>query len=148
MVVKDMKAMLKDDETASSGEGEEDAEDSLFKLVRSESAKDRKKRRVNFIVTLAGEEKSYVPQRWSAMMITDKGEGDKFVPQRPEESRDNKASEGEKRDRSVSSEDSVVDKEESTPAEEALAVIVAECEHYELKIDYVAMDQVCTWSHY
>ncbi len=22
------------------------------------------------------------------------------------------------------------------------------CEHYELKIDYVAMDQVCTWSHY
>ncbi len=23
-----------------------------------------------------------------------------------------------------------------------------ECERYELKIDYVAMDQVCTWSHY
>ncbi len=22
------------------------------------------------------------------------------------------------------------------------------CERYELKIDYVAMDQVCTWSHY
>ncbi len=22
------------------------------------------------------------------------------------------------------------------------------CECYELKIDYVAMDQVCTWSHY
>ncbi len=22
------------------------------------------------------------------------------------------------------------------------------CEHYELKIDYIAMDQVCTWSHY
>jgi hypothetical protein len=65
-------------------------------------------------------------QRWSAMMITDKGEGEKFVPQRPGESRDNKASKGEKRDRSVSSEDSGVDKEESAPAEEALAVIVAE----------------------
>jgi hypothetical protein len=23
-----------------------------------------------------------------------------------------------------------------------------DCERYELKIDYVAMDQVCTWSHY
>jgi hypothetical protein len=22
------------------------------------------------------------------------------------------------------------------------------CERYELKIDYVVMDQVCTWSHY
>jgi hypothetical protein len=126
MVVKDMEAMLKEDDATSSGEGEEDVEDSLFKLVRNESAKDRKKRRVNFIVTLAGEEKSYVPKRWSAMMIADKGEGDKFIPQRPGGSGDTKASTGEKRDRSVSSEDSGVDREESTPAEEAIAIVVTE----------------------
>jgi hypothetical protein len=28
------------------------------------------------------------------------------------------------------------------------AVLPAGCERYELKIDYVVMDQVCTWSHY
>ncbi len=27
-------------------------------------------------------------------------------------------------------------------------LISGNCERYELKIDYVAMDQVCTWSHY
>jgi hypothetical protein len=26
--------------------------------------------------------------------------------------------------------------------------VKALCGRYELKIDYVAMDQVCTWSHY
>jgi hypothetical protein len=126
MVVKDMKRMLEDDEATSSGEGEEDAEVSLFKLVRSESAKDRKKRRVNFIVTLAGEEKSYVPQRWSAMMVTDKGEGEKFIPQRPGGSRDKEASTGDKRDRSVSNEALLVDKGDSSPAEEAIAVDISE----------------------
>jgi hypothetical protein len=127
MVVKDMKkAMLKEDDASSSGEAEEYTEDSLFKLIRNESVKDRKKRRVNFIVTLAGEEKSYVPRRWSAMMVTDNGEGDKFVPQRPGGSGETKASTGEKRERSVSSEGSRVDKGESSPAEEAIAITVAE----------------------
>jgi len=27
-------------------------------------------------------------------------------------------------------------------------LVSGECERYELKIDYIAMDQVCTWSHY
>ncbi len=60
------------------------------------------------------------------MMITDKGEGDKFVPQRPGGSRDNKASTGDKRDRSVSDEDLLVDKGDSSPAEEAIAIDISE----------------------
>ncbi len=27
-------------------------------------------------------------------------------------------------------------------------IVSGEYERYELKVDYVAMDQVCTWSHY
>ncbi len=30
----------------------------------------------------------------------------------------------------------------------AVTRVVSFCERYELKIDYVAMDQVCTWSRY
>ncbi len=130
MVAKDVKAMLQDesgDEEVGSeeggGGGEED--DSLFKLVRNAS-KSKKKRRVNFIVTLAGSNQAYVPSRWSSLMMTDQEGGDKFVPQRPRQSGDSKASTSKKRERSVSSEDLVVDRGGELPAEEALAVAVAE----------------------
>jgi hypothetical protein len=130
MVAKDVKAMLQDesgDEEVGSeeggGGGEED--DSLFKLVRNAS-KSKKKRTVNFIVTLAGSNQDYVPSRWSSLMMTDQEGGDKFVPQRPRQSDDSKASDSEKRERSVSSEDLVVDRGGELPAEEALAVTVAE----------------------
>jgi hypothetical protein len=85
MVVKDMRKMLREND-ASSGDGEGDAEreeDTLFKLVRNENEKGKKKRRVNFIVTLVEGEKDYVPSRWSSLMVNDKGDGEKFVLQRP-----------------------------------------------------------------
>ena len=50
------------------------------------------------------------------MMISDKGEGDKFVPQRPERSRDEEASTGDKRDRSVSDEDTTASKSDPSIA--------------------------------
>ncbi len=107
-----------------SGEGEEDAEDTLFKLVRNESEKDKKKRRVNFIVILAGGEENYVPTRWPSLMMADKEDEEKFIPQCPGRCGEKKASTSEKRERSVSSEDPEVDKGKSPPAEEAIAVTI------------------------
>ena len=112
MVAKDVKAMLQDeggDEEVGSEEGGRsgDEDDSLFKLVRNAS-KSKKKRTVNFIVTLAGSHQDYVPSRWSSLMVTDQEGGEKFVPQRPRPNNDSKASASEKRERSVSSEDLVV----------------------------------------
>ncbi len=125
MVAKDVKAMLQDeggDEEVGSEEGGRsgDEDDSLFKLVRNAS------KRVNVIVTLAGSNQDYVLSRWSSLMVTDQEGGDKFVPQRPRQSGDSKTSVSEKRERSVSSEDLVVDKGEELPAEEAIAVTLAE----------------------
>ena len=45
-------------------------------------------------------------------------------------------------------EDILDDKEEAPPKKIKMEVEGTICERYELKIDYVAMDQVCTWSHY
>ncbi len=130
MMAKGVKAMLRDeggDEEVGSEEGGRSGEedDSLFKLVRNAS-RSKKKRRVNFIVTLAGSNQDYVPSRWSSLMMTDQEGGDKFVPQRPRLNDDSKASASEKQERSVSSEDLLVDKGGELPAEEALAVAIAE----------------------
>jgi hypothetical protein len=124
MMAKDLKEIMakeSDGSEAGSEEGEKGDEDndSLFKLVRGEKAKGAKKRKVNFIVTLAGGGKDYVPSRWSSLMMTDQEGGDKFVPQRPRLADDSKASASEKRERSVSGEDLVVDRGDSSPAEEA-----------------------------
>ncbi len=115
MMAKDLKEIMakeSDGSEAGSEEGEkgDEDDDSLFKLVRGEKAKGKKKRKVNFIVTLAGGGKDYVPSRWSSLMMTDQEGGDKFVPQRPRLADDSKASASEKRERSVSGEDLVVDK--------------------------------------
>jgi hypothetical protein len=131
MVVKDLKEMFakrKDGNEAGSEEGEktDEEDDYLFKLVRDSSAKGKKKRRVDFIGTLAGGEKDYVPSRWASLMMTDKGDKEKYVPQRPNRDEVNKATTGEKRERSVSNEDLEVDKGESPPAEEAITVTVPE----------------------
>ncbi len=64
-------------------------------------------------------------------MVTDQEGGDKFVPQHPRLNDDSKASASEKRERSVSSEDLVVDKGGELPAEEALAVAVAEGQNHD-----------------
>jgi hypothetical protein len=59
MVVKDLKEMFQkgdDGNEAGSEEGDngDEEDDSLFKLARDSSAKGKNKRRVNFIVALAG----------------------------------------------------------------------------------------------
>ncbi len=131
MMAKDLKEIMakqSDGSEAGSEEGEkgDEDDDSLFKLVRGEKAKEKKRRKVNFIVTLAGGGKDYVPTRWSSLMMTDQVGGDKFVPQRPRLAGDSKASASEKRERSVRGEDPVVDRGDSSPAEEAIAVEVSE----------------------
>jgi hypothetical protein len=131
MVVKDIKELLHrgySDDGAGSEEGErpDGGDDSLFKLVRETSAKRKKKRKVNFIVTLAGAGHDYVPSRWSSLMLTDRGDKEKYVLQRPNQLGDDQAAASAKRERSVSNEDLEVDKGDSSPAEEAIAVTTTE----------------------
>jgi hypothetical protein len=131
MVVKDMRELLQNEQSgdeAGSKEGErsDGGDDSLFKLVRETSAKKKKKRKVNFIVTLAGAGHDYVPSRWSSLMLTDREDKEKYVPQRPNQLGDDQAAASAKRERSVSNEDFEVDKGKSPPAEEAIAVITTE----------------------
>ncbi len=108
------------------GERSEGGDDSLFKLVRETSAKKKKKRKVNFIVTLAGAGHDFVPSRWSSLMLTDRGDKEKYVPQRPSPLGDNQPAASAKRERSVSTEDFEVDQGKSPPAEEAIAVTTTE----------------------
>jgi hypothetical protein len=65
MFVKDAKKALTDLNTSSEeDEGSANGDDdTLFNLVRGASKKGAKKRRVNFIVTLAGGGQDYVPSR-------------------------------------------------------------------------------------
>jgi hypothetical protein len=72
-----------DEAGSEEGERSEGGDDSLFKLVKETSAKKKKRRKVNFIVTLAGAGHDYVPSRWSSLMMTDRGDKEKYVPQRP-----------------------------------------------------------------
>ncbi len=131
MVVKDMKELLhrgesEDEAGSEEGERSEGSDDSLFKLVRETSAKKKKKRKVNFIVTLAGAGHDYVPSRWSSLMLTDRGDKEKYVPQRYNPLGDDQTAASAKRERSVSNEDFEVDKGKSPPAEEAIAVPTTE----------------------
>jgi hypothetical protein len=101
MVVKDMKELLQNGESgdeagSEDGERSDGGDDSLFKLVRETSAKKKKKRKVNFIVTLAGAGNDYVPSRWSSLMLTDRGDKEKYVPQRPNQLGDNQRKERKK----------------------------------------------------
>jgi hypothetical protein len=101
MMAKDLKEIMakgSDSSEAGSEDGEKGDGDnySLFRLIRGGEAKGKKKRKVNFIVTLAGRGKDYVPSRWSSLMVTDQEGGDKFVPQRPRLGDDSKASASEK----------------------------------------------------
>jgi hypothetical protein len=131
MMAKDLKEIIANGSDGSeagseNGEKRDGDDDSLFRLICGGEAKGKKKRKVNFIVTLAEGGKDYVPSRWSSLMVTDQEGGDKFVPQRPRQSDDSKASASEKRERSVSGEDLVVDKGDCSPAEEAIAVEFSE----------------------
>ncbi len=60
MVMKDLKEMFRDDK----GDESDEKDNTLFNLVRGE-----KKKRVNFLVTLAEGGNEYVPVRASSMMI-------------------------------------------------------------------------------
>ena len=97
-----------------------------FSTTNKSYRKGKKKRKVNFIVTLAGAGHDYVPSRWSTLMLTDRGDKESYVPQRPNAHGDDRAAASAKRERSVSNEDFVVDKGKSPPAEEAIAVPTTE----------------------
>ncbi len=79
MYVKDVKEMLDAGDTSSGDEesGANGGDDSLFNLVRNASGKRAKKRRVNFIVTLAD-----VPSRHLSFMMKDTSGGAGYVPKR------------------------------------------------------------------
>ncbi len=84
MMAKDAKEMVEEMDS-SSGEDESSLggeDDTLFKLVRGTGGQKKKKRRVNFIVTLAGGGGEYVPSRHLSMMIRDTTGGTGYIPER------------------------------------------------------------------
>jgi hypothetical protein len=86
-VVKDLKEFFKKekDEPGSGGDADDEGnegDDSLFKLVRGSEKKAGKRRKVNFIVTLAGDDKEYVPSRFPSFMMRDTSGKGEYVPKR------------------------------------------------------------------
>ena len=87
MVVKDLKEFFKKGEDDPGSDGDVDdkgseGDDTLFNLVRGSGKKGAKKRKVNFIVTLAGGEAEYVPSRFPSFMMRDTSGKGEYVPKR------------------------------------------------------------------